>query len=287
MLPTDFHHEMIRVGALNTHAVLEGLTSGPLVVMLHGFPEFWYSWRYQIKPLAQAGFRVVAVDMRGYNLTDKAGPYDVLTLVEDTAALIKALGHEKATIVGHDWGGMIAWSFAAIRSAMTERLIVCNLPHPKTIGRAFRSFYLPQLIKSWYIGFFQLPVLPEAVIRAGNYAIFAYILRRSASGHLTSADLDYYREAWSQPGAMTAMLGYYRALRTSNMLLESKDLNVHVPARLIWGEPDLALSTRLAEWSPRWCPGLDIKIIRKSSHFVMQQAPEQVTAYMLEFLKKE
>src|SRR5262249_33760833 len=145
---------------------------------------------------------------------------------------------------------------------------------------------LPQLIKSWYIGFFQIPLMPEALIRAGNYASFAYILRRSAPGHLTTTDLDYYRAAWSQPGAMSAMLGYYRAMRTSNTLLKGKDLKVHVPARLIWGEPDIALSTRLAEWSPRWCPGLDLKVIRKSSHFVMQQAPDQVTDYVLSFLEK-
>jgi epoxide hydrolase 4 len=285
--PDDFDHDYVRAGNLSMHTVLEGNANAPLVVLLHGFPEFWYSWRYQIKPLAEAGYRVVAPDMRGYNLSEKHGPYDVFTIVEDVMNFIRALGREKAIIVGHDWGSMIAWLFAALRSDMTEKLIVCNLPHPKAAQKAFKSFYFPQWLKSWYIGFFQLPLIPEIALRANNYRVMAEGLRTALPDGMTEQELDFYREAWAQKGALSAMLGYYRALPRRSHRVYRTDLTVRVPAQLIWGEPDIALDTKLAQWSSRWCSGLDLRIIPNSNHFVQLYAAEQVTGYMLEFLAKQ
>jgi epoxide hydrolase 4 len=129
--PEDFRYEIIRVGDLWIHAAVEGPEHGPLIVLLHGFPEFWYSWRYQIKAFAAAGCRTVVVDQRGYNLTDKRGPYDVFTLAGDVVGLIRTLGHERAVVMGHDWGGVVAWVLGgAHHPSIVERLIVLNAPHP-------------------------------------------------------------------------------------------------------------------------------------------------------------
>jgi epoxide hydrolase 4 len=133
--PNNFHHDYIRAGNLSMHTILEGEANAPLIMLLHGFPEFWYGWRYQIKPLANAGYRVAAPDLRGYNLSEKDRPYNVFTLVQDIVNFIRALGRERAIIVGHDWGGMIGWMFAALRADMTEKLIVCNLPHQMQPGK--------------------------------------------------------------------------------------------------------------------------------------------------------
>src|SRR5258708_92374 len=193
------------------HAALEGEIGNPLIVMLHGFPEFWYSWGYQIKPLAAAGYRVVAPDLRGYGLTDNTPPYDLFTVAADVVNLIHALGEQRAVIVGHDWGGMIAWVMAMVYPEVVSRLIVCNLPHPRAVARAQKTRYFPQWLKSWYIAFFQLPILPEITCRARNYEALLRPLQ-AAIPDLTEQDVALYRETWSRPGALSAMLGYYRAL---------------------------------------------------------------------------
>ena len=180
--PQDFRHETIEVGDLRMHAVIEGPEDAPLVIMLHGVPEFWYSWRYQIKALAAAGYRVVAPDQRGYNLTDERGPHDAFTLAGDVARLIRTLGYERATIVGHDAGGAVAWVFGARHADMAEGLIVCNAPHPSAAVAAWRTLYLPQILKSWYMLLFQIPELPERLMSAGDYTLLRRNLKRDMGG---------------------------------------------------------------------------------------------------------
>jgi pimeloyl-ACP methyl ester carboxylesterase len=265
------------------HVAMEGNADDPLIVMLHGFPEYWYSWRFQIKPLAAARYHVVAPDMRGYNLTDKTPPYDVFTIASDIVNLIHALGKRQAVVVGHDWGGMIAWVTAMMHPEVVARLIVCNLPHPGAVRRAQRQMYLPQLLKSWYIGFFQVPALPERLCAANDYRFLLGPMRSSVPS-FGEADAERYRTAWSQPGALPAMLGYYRALPGGFRQLQKQGHEVTMPTTLIWGDPDLALDTRLAEWSHEYVKGLKLSIIPHSSHFVQLRHPGQVTRLMLEFL---
>jgi pimeloyl-ACP methyl ester carboxylesterase len=281
--PEAFHQEFIQAGDLRMHAAIEGNTSDPLVVMLHGFPEYWYAWRFQIKPMAAAGYRVVAPDMRGYNLTDKTPPYDVFTVASDIVNLIHALGKQRVVVVGHDWGGMIAWAIAMMHPEMVTRLIVCNLPHPRAVRRAQMQMYLPQLLKSWYIAFFQLPSLPEWFCAANDYRVLLGPMRRSLP-KFGEDDAARYRQAWSQAGALPAMLGYYRALPGGLQQLLQRGQAVTAPTTLIWGDPDIALDTRLAEWSREYVKGLKLSIIPHSSHFVQLRHPEQVTRLMLEFL---
>jgi epoxide hydrolase 4 len=283
--PDDFQHEMIQAGGLNMHIVTEGAPEAPAVVMLHGFPEFWYSWRHQIKPLAQAGYRVIVPDLRGYNLTDKTSPYDTFTLANDILNLINTLGYDRVHLVGHDWGGAIAWLFAALYPERLNRLVVVNLPHPNAYARAMRRFYLPQVIKSWYILFFQLPFIPEFLLGAFNSRGLSTMMKL-ASPTMTAQELGDYRAAWSQPGALPAMLGYYRSLFRNQRALSAPH-TVTVPTRLIWGHPDVALSFKVAQQSAEWCTDFDLKVLPQTGHFVQQQAPEQVTDYIQSFLSSQ
>jgi pimeloyl-ACP methyl ester carboxylesterase len=282
--PQDFQHEYVQAGDLKMHVVVEGPAGAPLVVLLHGFPEFWYSWRHQIRALAAAGYRVAAPDQRGYNLTEQKGPYNVFTLTRDIANLVRALGYDRAVIVGHDWGGAIAWLLGAFHPDLVERLIVCNCPHPVTLIRAVRGLYLPQIARSWYIGLFQVPILPELILGARNYEPLAALLRAALPGGISEEEIGYYREAWARPGALSAAINWYRELTRSIGPLAIRDTTVRLPVRLIWGEPDVALDTRVAKWSRELCPGLDLRFIQNAGHFVQQDVPAEVNELILDFL---
>lgn len=281
--PSEFHTQYLQVGDLQMHLALEGEPGAPLVVLLHGFPEFWYSWRYQIKALAAAGYRVAAPDQRGYNLTDKKPPYSVFTLTADIAALIKSLGYEKAVVVGHDWGGNVAWLTAAFYPEVVERLIVCNCPHPAAMVRVLRSPHLPQLFKSWYVFFFQLPGIPEGALSRNNYATLASSLKSST----TKEERVYFREAWAQPGALSAGISWYRALVREIGKVTARDTHIRVPTRLIWGAPDPFLDKKTAEESVKVCDSCDLVEVPGAGHFVQQSMPEDVNRLILGFLKKD
>ena len=285
--PEDFTHQTIQVNDLRMHLVSEGAEDAPLIVLLHGFPEFWYSWRHQIKPLAAAGYRVVAVDQRGYNLTDKHGPYDIFTLSDDIAGLIRALGYQKAAaVIGHDWGGVVTWTFGARHANMLEKLIVCNVPHISAGIAAFSRLYLPQIMKSWYMFFFQLPSLPERLIAANDYKLFADVIQEQTKGAVTDAEIAYFKQAWAQPGALFASVSWYRALFQSTSKIAQTDMNVYVPSLLIWGDQDSALTTTTAEWSRRYVQDFTLRAVQGVSHWVEQEAPEIVTRYILDFLSE-
>jgi len=285
--PEDFTHQTIQVNDLRMHLVSEGAEDAPLIVLLHGFPEFWYSWRHQIKPLAAAGYRVVAVDQRGYNLTDKHGPYDIFTLSDDIAGLIRALGYQKAAaVIGHDWGGVVTWTFGARHADMLEKLIVCNVPHISAGIAAFSRLYLPQIMKSWYMFFFQLPSLPERLIAANDYKLFADVIQEQTKGAVTDTEIAYFKQAWAQPGALFASVSWYRALFQSTSKIAQTDMNVYVPSLLIWGDQDSALTTTTAEWSRRYVQDFTLRAVLGVSHWVEQEAPEIVTRYILDFLSE-
>ena len=285
MTTETWQHKEIITNGIRMHYVIQG--SGPLVVLLHGFPEFWYSWRYQIPFLAEHGYTVVAPDLRGYNDTDKPRTgYDVGTLTRDIADLITGLGQQKAIIVGHDWGGALAWVFAAAYPHMTERLIVMNAPHPQAMMREFRT--LSQLRKSWYIFFFQLPWLPEYVLLRNNANEIGRMLQGAAfqksvfSREVTAK----FQEAMSKPGAMTAALNYYRQVFRRLPVSSNDPRNrITAPTLLIWGMHDIALGIGLTKGLERWVGDLEIRYIPDSGHWVQQEQPEQVNQFILEFLQ--
>jgi epoxide hydrolase 4 len=280
------HRDLITNG-IRMHYVREG--QGPLVVLLHGFPEFWYSWRKQIPFLAERGFEVVAPDLRGYNESDKPRTgYDVQTLLRDIVGLIRGLGREKAIIVGHDWGGALAWAFALAYPEMTEKLVVLNAPHPWAFLRELRT--AKQLRKSWYIFAFQIPWLPEYLLGRNHAELIGSMLYGSAvqKEAFPPEVLGQYRDAMSKPGALRAAIEYYRNLmrrpvKTSTGVEDGKI--IYAPTLLIWGEQDIALDIALTEGLEPWVPDLRVERIRDSGHWVQQEKPELVNELLADFLK--
>jgi pimeloyl-ACP methyl ester carboxylesterase len=281
-------HGFADLGEVRLHYVEAG--EGPLVVLLHGFPECWLSWRRQIPALAQAGFRVVAPDQRGYNTSSKpqgVAAYDTDRLAEDVRALIRERGAERALLVGHDWGAVVAWMTAMNHPEVVERLAILNVPHPRRM--ALEGLRRPkQLVKSWYVFFFQLPWLPERLLRMRRFQLFvraAGFTTQARPGAFTPEDIEQYKQAWSQPGALTAMLNWYRAaMRQSPRDLERRMKPVPAPTLVIWGEQDRYLSKELAEPHRSDVPNLE-RVVRlpNASHWVQHDEPETVSRLLGEF----
>ncbi len=280
-------HGTAYVNNVRLHYVTQG--EGKLVILLHGFPEFWYSWRHQI-PVLAPHFRVVAPDMRGYNDSEKpkgVAHYRLDLLTADVMGLVRAFGEERAVIVGHDWGGGVAWAFAAHYPQATERLIVLNCPHPNAFQQHLRA-NLRQLRRSWYIFFFQLPYLPEFGVRLSlrrfvERAFRGMAVRKEA---FPDEDLQRYVEALKKPGALTAAINYYRAgFRDFLRHGERQFPQITSPTLLIWGEEDVALGKELtSNMEPYFTDRFEIKYIPNCSHWVQQEQPELVNQYLLEFL---
>lgn len=280
-----WQHREACVRGVRLHYVEAG--SGPLVLLLHGFPEFWYSWRHQIPALAAAGFHVIAPDLRGYNLSDKPpgiSAYRIDLLLGDVLGLITAADAERATIVGHDWGGVLAWQLAMRHPQVVEKLIILNSPHPAAYWRELRSW--KQRLKSWYILFFQLPVAPELMLGAGDFAWIDRMLRRQPMNPhaFTPEDVRRYKQAMARPGALTASLNYYRALPQSLRQKTRDDVPIHAPVLLLWGERDPFLSVHLTEGLGDWVPNLSVVRFPDVSHWIQNEAPERVNRLLIEFL---
>jgi pimeloyl-ACP methyl ester carboxylesterase len=289
VLALDVTHHDARLPGARIHYVAAGPADGPPVVLLHGFPELWYSWRYQIPALASAGWRVIAPDQRGYATSSKPSgieSYTVTRLAEDVENLITYLGAESAVVMGHDFGGVVAWTLAAARPRRVRRLVALNAPHPAAYRRELR--HLPQLLRAWYVGFFQLPIVPEALFRVGDHALVESLLRLGVgrADVLTETDFGIYRDALRQPGALTGMLGWYRAAARAlaRDSTEPRPGPIAAPTLVVWGERDPALSTRLLDGVERWAPNLRIERLPTVGHFPHQQAHERVNELLLGFL---
>lgn len=270
---------------LRMHYVACGPEAGPPVLLLHGFPEFWYSWRFQMPALAAAGYRVIVPDQRGYNLTEQRRPYNLETLVGDLAALLDDLGLPRAHVVGHDWGGVTAWGFAAYFPDRTMSITAMNSPHPSAYLDAIARFSA-QILRSWYIVFFQIPRLPEAAFRARNYDALRRLLAEVPSEYMTPEDVERYVAACSRPGALTAMIGWYRALpgelRRTGGALPARE--IRCPALVLWGEPDFALGRVCNRTLSRYVRDLRIVYVPGTSHWVQMHAPEAVNRHLVAFL---
>ena len=271
------HHEAI-VNGVRLHWVEQG--AGPPVVLLHGFPEFWYSWRRQIPVLARH-LRVIAPDLRGYNLSEKPpGGYDMVTLTDDVLALVRRLTGERVSVVGHDWGGILAWVFAIRFPEAIDKLVVLNAPHPARFAQAVRR--PGQFLRNTYALFFRLPALPELLLGANRCWALVRMMRRSAviKEAFSDEDAQRYREAMSRPGALTAALKYYRSASMRHL---PPDQTVRAPTLVLWGVHDVALGRELTEGLERWVPRLTLRHL-DCGHWTQQELPDEVNQGLLHFL---
>jgi pimeloyl-ACP methyl ester carboxylesterase len=270
-------------GRVVLHAVCAGPKDGRVVVLLHGFPEFWYCWRKQIPRLAEAGFRVIAPDQRGYNLSSKpraVRDYRLPHLTADVLAIADQLGRDKIFLAGHDWGAAVAWNTAIHFPDRIAKLAILNVPHPAVMRRLI--WRPAQLRKSWYMFFFQIPVLPEVLFSANDFRLAINSLQDSSRpGTFTTEDFERYRQAWSRPGAVRGMIHWYRALfRYPPRLLSGK---VQVPTLILWGVRDRFLLPQLAAESVTQCEHAQLTYFDDATHWLPHEEPEEVSKRLSEF----
>jgi pimeloyl-ACP methyl ester carboxylesterase len=256
--------------------------------MIHGFPDFWYSWRHQMAALADR-FQVVAIDQRGYNLSDKpkgVESYDAALLVGDVAAVVRHLGRDRATIVGHDWGGVIAWTFAGHYPELVDKLAILNAPHMKIYLR--KVWRPPQIFRSWYVLLFQIPRVAEWALTAREFgAVRDMFVRMPARrGAFTPEDVNEYVAALSPPGALTAGLDYYRANLRSDGVELARSARISAETLVLWGDRDPALGTNLLDGLQKVAPRLTIRRFADVSHWIQNEAPEEVNRLLVEFLAR-
>ena len=282
----ELEHSYIKTNGIRLHVVQAGPKSGIPILLLHGFPENWRCWIRQLPALARAGCRVIAPDQRGYNLSDRPHgikSYRLEELTNDILGLIDALEYEKVNLVGHDFGALVAWMLGIQHPGRLHRLGILNVPHPAVMWRFLRRDF-EQMRRSWYALFFQLPWLPETILRAGNWSVASNILRRSGRSHaFTDEDIEKYKEAWSQPGAMTSMLNWYRAALQYGPNI-TEDMRVRVRTLILWGAKDFALSRRMARPSLDHCEDGNLIFFPEATHWVQREEADEINRHLLEFV---
>jgi len=285
MVDLKFEEAYLETNGIRLHTVLAGPKSGVPVILLHGFPENWRCWIHQIPALVEAGFRVIVPDQRGYNLSDKPQgikSYRVDELVKDILGLIDTLEYQKVNLVGHDWGAIVSWMLAYEHPERLQRLGILNVPHPLVMHRFGRRDF-EQIRRSWYVFFFQLPWLPEMGMRADDWRGAIRALRGSGKIHtFTNEDIEKYKKAWSQPGAMTAMINWYRAVRYQAR--PPRQMQIKVPTLMMWGMKDVALSHRMARPSIDYCDDGKLIFFPDATHWVQHEAADEVNHYLIDFL---
>jgi pimeloyl-ACP methyl ester carboxylesterase len=276
-------HGQAVLGDVSLHYVEAG--EGPLVVLLHGFPEFWYSWRSQIPALVRAGYRVIAPDLRGYNLSSKPegiDAYRLTTVVQDIAGLIVKTTEPPCVLAGHDWGGVIAWFLPMLHPGLVRKLVVLNSPHPVPLSRELRHSK-GQKLRLAYQVLMQPPHLPELFMSLFGFAALRMMLRRA--GNFSAPEIAHYVEAWRQPGALAGMTNYYRALRRHRAALRPLVRPLDIPTLMIWGERDPVFTRGTTENFSEYVPDLRIERVVDAGHFVQTDAPDRVNKALVEFLK--
>jgi epoxide hydrolase 4 len=301
------HHEMkdkaveqptsifIPTNGIHLHAISSGPHDGPSVILLHGFPEFWYGWRHQIASLSQAGYRVIVPDQRGYNLSQKPASVDAYTieqLANDVLGIIRFMGREKAIIAGHDWGAAVAWYLAMYHPQSIEKLIIANVPHQAAFNRALQKPVFRQLKKSLYFFFFQIPRLPEwGMLRKNCVQLRETLLKTSNPGTFQPGDLEEYVKAWSQTGALTGGINWYRAMMRMSLKLGQKRSNrifqhrITMPTLLLWGDQDAFIEPFLADWSMQWVDHGQLIRFADAGHWVLHEKQVEVNQSILHFLE--
>ena len=278
----------VTVNGVRLHVMEFGPAEGPPVLLLHGFPEFWWGWRSQIGPLARGGFRVWAADQRGYNLSDKprgTAAYTQDVLADDAAGLLEAMGGGPAALVGHDWGAAIAWRVAVRYPHLLSRLVVMDVPHPTVMEAALRH-NPAQLRRSWYIFAMQAPWLPERQLRADGFRRLVKAVRDGAKpGSFSEAEIEEYRRAWSQAGALHAMLTWYRAAVRRRAAPFTRP-RVEAPTLILWGADDKYVLADLARQSADLCDRARLEILPGATHWLHHEESELVNRLLLEFLRE-
>jgi pimeloyl-ACP methyl ester carboxylesterase len=275
----------LQTNGIRLHVVQAGPADGPLVVLLHGFPEFWRGWQKQIQPLAAAGFRVIVPDQRGYNLSDvpkEVKAYRLEELGKDVLGLLDAFGRQDCCLVGHDWGAAVAWSVAITYPQRVKKLAILNVPH-LAVMMDFLTRNPRQMLKSWYIAFFQIPALAEWLISRNDFSQGAAALRgTSRRGTFSDEDIAEYKKAWKNSGGMTGMINWYRALARYRSAMPA-DLRLRMPVRILWGKQDAFLSYEMAEASARWCDQAEVIFFEKATHWVQHEEAKAVSKALGEF----
>ncbi len=287
MSGSELREAQVEANGVRFHYAAQG--EGPLLLLLHGFPERWFSWKKQIPALAAEGYRVVAPDLRGYGETERpAGGYDVPNLALDVASLVAALGHESATVIGHDWGGALTWEVASRHPERVSRYAVLNCPHGYVLTRALVSSP-EQLKKSWYMFAFQLPWLPERMIsRDRGRAVQEMFLGMAVDrGNFTPELIEPFRESVADPAAVSPMLAYYRAaIRGGLTRVPARPAVIEQPGLLLWAEEDKALGTELIAGHVEVARDLRVERIPGCGHFVQQERPDEVNARLARWLRE-
>lgn len=278
-------HHYRETNGIKLHTVEAGPKDGEMVVLLHGFPEFWYGWKEQIPFLVRQGYRVVAPDQRGYNLSDKpkrVRDYHLDKLADDIIGLIDKFGRQKVLLVGHDWGAAVTWWLAARNPERFHRVIVLNVPHIDALRGSWRSNW-EQVRKSWYILFFQIPLLPELIGRITSYRPgLRLMVASSHADTFTADDMQKYLEAWRQLGAMRSMLNWYRSIVRHSPKLP--DPRVKIPLLIVWGAQDIALTRKIAVQSLDYCDDGQLYFLEEATHWVQHDEPEKVNRLIGRFL---
>ena len=281
----------VTTSTVDLHVAFAGPKKGPLVILLHGFPEGWRAWKKQIEALGEEGYRVLAPDQRGYGLSDRpqaVRAYTLEKLGQDILELIDSTGRDQVHLVGHDWGAAVAWWIAQFHPERLKSLTVLNVPHPSVMMRHLRRDPL-QMVRSWYMAFFQLRRVPEFLLsRNGFNRLKKSLAATSAKGTFSESELKAYEKAWSRPGALTGMLNWYRALRFSADSQSSGKLSrkVSVPTLILWGTKDHALRSVMAAESLRECEDARLIEFDQATHWIQHEEPTRVTELLQGFFRE-
>jgi epoxide hydrolase 4 len=280
----------VPTNGITLHVVLAGPKHGPPVVLLHGYPEFWWGWHKQIAALARAGFRVIAPDQRGYDLSDKPSgvePYRLQHLELDIVGLMRQLGYEATYLAGHDWGGVVAWRLAIDYPQHVRKLVIFNMGHPLAFRDAAQDTAHEEASISWYRTFFQIPWIPELVMRFGDWEMLAQNLRdTSRPGAFSEEEMRYYKSAWARPGAMGSMINWYRA-GFRYWPKESGDGLVRVPTHIVWGMREVFMESRLASLSAKHCADARVTEVPDAGHWLLHEEPELTSRVMIHFFRND
>jgi pimeloyl-ACP methyl ester carboxylesterase len=269
--------QRIELPNITLNVAIGGNKNGQPILLLHGYPDAWFGWKKVMERLINNGFRVIAPDQRGYNLSDKPKgkvAYHTENIVQDAIDLMTYLGYEKFSLAGHDFGGYIAWQIALTHEKRLEKLFILSCFHPKVITN-IAKLHWRQWLKSWYLIFFKFPKLPELFIRFNNY----YFLRQNISQHLTNEEKQEYIQSWQQPHFIESALNWYRA-----PIQSIKNPNLNLPVLIIWGENDAYLGLEGARWSLDFCSNGELKVIEDASHWLMLENTTSISKSIINFL---